>query len=84
LIVSRSDYDCEPLQLWNTFYMNAALNSLQERGLELNTDDMARLSPLGYAHINMLGRYQFSLSEAIQQGEMRPLRNLDDPNEQDY
>ncbi len=38
----------------------------------------------GHAHINVLGRYQFSLSEAIQQGGSRPLRNPSDPEEHDY
>jgi len=31
----------------------------------------------------MLGRYQFSLPLAVMQGEMRPLRDPNDPNEQD-
>jgi hypothetical protein len=38
-------------------------------------EDVARLSPLGYEHINMLGRYAFSLPDRIARGELRPLRN---------
>jgi hypothetical protein len=37
-----------------------------------------RLSPLGFKHINLHGRYSFSVPEPILRGEQRPLR---DPNE---
>jgi len=36
---------------------------------------VARLSPLGYEHINILGRYRFNLSEDLKNGGMHPLRN---------
>jgi len=60
--------------LWNTFYMDAAISKLKETCQKLKPEDMARLSPLGYKHINMLGRYSFSLPESVQQGELRLLR----------
>lgn len=60
--------------LWNTLYMDSAVKYLQRTPMEVNAEDIARLSPLGYSHINMLGRYHFEISEAILQGEMRPLR----------
>jgi TnpA family transposase len=69
------------LVLWNTLYMNAALDDLRQQGCEVKPEDVARLSPLGYRHINMLGRYHFILPEFLQNGGMRPLRNLNDPNE---
>jgi hypothetical protein len=34
-----------------------------------------RLSPLGFDHINMLGRYAFILPEKVARGELRPLRD---------
>jgi hypothetical protein len=37
--------------------------------------DVARLSPLGFDHINMLGRYAFTLPDGIARGELRPLRD---------
>lgn len=37
--------------------------------------DVARLSPLGRKHINMLGRYYFSIDKAIEKGADRPLRD---------
>jgi hypothetical protein len=30
-------------------------------------DDVARLSPLSFKHINMLGRYAFTLSDTVAQ-----------------
>ena len=70
------------LILWNTYYMDEALTSLRQ-GQSVNQEDVARLSPLGHAHINMLGRYQFSLPPAVIAGKMRPLRDPNDTDEQD-
>jgi len=41
-------------------------------------EDVARLSPLLHEHINMLGRYSFSVPESVAKGELRPLRNPSD------
>ena len=41
----------------------------------MREEDVGRLSPLGHEHINMLGRYAFSLPDRIARGELRPLRN---------
>ena len=70
------------LVLWNTIYMDAALNQLRQEGkIEVKLEDIARLSPLGFEHCNLLGRYHFSVPEYIQQGQLRPLRNPTDPND---
>ena len=61
--------------LWNTVYMEAALNQLCQDGYPVRDDDVARLSPLLHEHINMLGRYSFSVPEAVAKGELRPLRD---------
>jgi hypothetical protein len=61
--------------LWNTIYMDAALNQLRAEGYEVLPDDIARLSPLNFKHINMLGRYAFSLPANVARGELRPLRD---------
>ena len=53
----------------------AALNQLRAEGFEVKDEDVARLSPLLHEHINMLGRYSFSVPEAVAKGELRPLRN---------
>src|SRR5713226_2625927 len=61
--------------LWNTLYMEAALQQLRDEGMEVNTEDVTWLSPLVHTHINFQGRYSFDLAEAVAQGALRPLRN---------
>ena len=61
--------------LWNTIYMDAALDQLRASGFDVRDEDVARLSPLGFDHINMLGRYAFVLPEKVARGELRPLRD---------
>jgi hypothetical protein len=41
----------------------------------VKNEDVARLSPLLHEHINMLGRYSFSVPEAVAKGELRPLHD---------
>ena len=72
------------LILWNTLYMDRALEHLRHQGLDINPEDIARLSPLGHIHINMLGRYYFELAKALQEGGFRPLRDPSAPDEPDY
>ena len=61
--------------LWNTIYMDAALRQLKAEGYPVHAADVARLTPLRWGHINMLGRYAFVLPDAIARGELRPLRH---------
>ncbi len=46
----------------------------------VNAADVARLSPLGHEHINLLGRYTFALAEPLARGALRPLH---DPSAED-
>jgi len=61
--------------LWNTLYMDAALAQLRSDGYEVRAEDAAHLSPLGPGHVNMLGRYAFTLPDTVARGELRPLRD---------
>ena len=60
--------------------MEAAIAHLRNVGADVATEDLERLSPLGFAHINMPGRYQFALADQVQRGQLRDLR---DPNQDD-
>ena len=64
------------LVLWNTIYIQAALDHLRQRSVVINEEDEARLSPLVYGHVNMLGHYAFTLSDTIRNGKLRPLNQL--------
>ena len=59
--------------LWNTLYMEAALNHMQEKDIQIKEEDITRLSPLQHLHINVLGHYSFTLTELISKGKLRPL-----------
>lgn len=59
--------------LWNTLYMNAALEHLRSQGEKIDPEDIARLWPLSWEHINLLGRYSFRLSDSLRPGQLRPL-----------
>jgi TnpA family transposase len=67
--------------LWNTIYMEAALQQLRDEGVEVRDEDSARLSPLVHRHINFQGRYSFALTESVARGDLRPLRNPYDISE---
>ncbi|GAB3308594.1 Tn3 family transposase [Hymenobacter tenuis] len=70
------------LVLWNTRYLQQALVQHQETGGEVLEEDIARLSPLLHEHVNMLGRYDFTLPESLATGQLRPLRDPADWEEQ--
>jgi len=61
--------------LWNTIYMDAALAQLRKEGDPILDEDVARPSPFGHEHINMLGRYSFAVNDFVARGELRPLRS---------
>ena len=69
------------LILWNTRYMDAALTHLRSDGVEVKDEDVARMSPLGDKHINVQGRYHFTITDAVLKGELRPLRHPDEMEE---
>ena len=60
--------------LWNTWYMQDALDELRVQGEVIRQEDIERLSPLGTRHINLEGKYHFTLPETVAQGLRRPLR----------
>ena len=64
--------------LWNTRYMTAAIDTLSEKGMAVDDEDVTHLSPLGYEHINIVGRYSFYLPKEIERGQLRPLGNLNE------
>lgn len=61
--------------LWNTVYTARAVEQIRAEGTRVHTADIARLSPLGCEHFNMLGKYSFSLAPEIGAGQLRPLRS---------
>ncbi len=64
--------------IWNTRYMAIALEAIEREGATLDDADVQRLSPLGYEHINIIGRYSFKLPEEVENGELRSLINIEE------
>jgi len=62
--------------LWNTRYMNAALDQLRSQGYLVLDEDVARLSPFLRDHLNVVGNYTFALPDLGDAG-FRPLRDPD-------
>ena len=56
------------------------MKQLRKEGYPAKDEDAYRLSPLQHENINMLGRYSFSMPDAVAKGELRPLRNPEDSN----
>jgi hypothetical protein len=58
------------------------VQQLEQEGFEIQSEDIAGLSPPVFEQINVLGRYAFSLPEAVSRGELRPLRSAFDAFEE--
>jgi len=61
------------IAVWNTVYMQAAIQHLRLSGQEISEDELARLSPVRYEHINIYGKYSFDISETLTNNGLRPL-----------
>ncbi|WP_067144018.1 Tn3 family transposase [Microtetraspora malaysiensis] len=48
--------------LWNSRYLSQIVDQLRAQGIPVAGEDVARLSPLGHAHLNCLGRYAIASS----------------------
>jgi len=59
---------------WNTVYMAAVIERLRAEGKTVNEEDIARLSPARYEHINPYGKYRFEAEEGLSRTRLRPLR----------
>lgn len=65
------------IALWNTVYIENAINQLKEKGLLLNDLLLSHLSPLGWEHINLPGDYIWRNNKKLAEGKYRPLRPVD-------
>ncbi len=65
------------LVLWNTQYMDDAVNHLRRGAREINDEHLARLSPLQHEHVLILGTLPFTLPHELAAGQRRQLRDRD-------
>ena len=62
------------LSAWNTVYLDKVVKALRVKGEVVPAEHLAHISPLGWQHINLLGRYEFDLTQAHPLQALRPLR----------
>jgi TnpA family transposase len=60
--------------LWNTTYLQRAVDHLRNQGHDPVPGDLAHLSPLGWEHINLTGDYRWETSPTLGPDQFRPLR----------
>jgi TnpA family transposase len=60
---------------WNTVYMSEIIQQLIDEGYPINEDDLSRLSPARYEHINPYGKFYFNVEQEMNRKGLRPLRN---------
>lgn len=60
--------------LWNTVYIERAVQALRDSGKDIDERLLQHLSPLGWEHINLTGDYIWRQHKQVEQGQFRPLR----------
>jgi len=64
------------ITVWNTVYMQAAIDHLKAQGEEIAEEDLIHLSPARFEHINMYGKFSFEISVPLSNAGLRPLAGL--------
>ncbi|HFE2685577.1 TPA: Tn3 family transposase, partial [Klebsiella pneumoniae] len=62
------------ISLWNTVYMERAVDALKRKGVKINEQLLSHLSPLGWEHINLTGDYIWKSNRIPASGKFRRLR----------
>lgn len=62
------------ISLWNTVYMERAVDALKRKGMKINAQLLSHLSPLGWEHINLTGDYIWKNNRIPTSGKFRRLR----------
>jgi len=65
--------------LWNTVYLEKAVQALREHGSKIDDKLLRNLSPLGWEHINLTGDYIWKQNKHVERYKFRALRPLHDP-----
>jgi len=60
--------------LWNTVYMERAVERVRQTGQSMDESLLKHLSPLGWEHINLTGDYVWQQHKQVGQGKFRSLR----------
>lgn len=61
------------ISIWNTAYLQKAINYLKQNNEIINEGLIKHISPLAWEHINFLGDYNFEMPNNLEPDELRPL-----------
>jgi TnpA family transposase len=61
------------LVVWNTAYLQKAIEYLKKSGNYINEDLLKHIAPHGWEHINFLGDYTFEIRDTAEPNELRAL-----------
>ncbi|HEX4206728.1 MAG TPA: Tn3 family transposase [Ktedonobacteraceae bacterium] len=65
------------IAVWNTRYIQAALDHLQATGYPVQESNLEHLSPITSAHINLHSSHHLDLqTPKKRKGQLRPLRTI--------
>jgi TnpA family transposase len=69
---------------WNAAYLSAAVERLESEGMTATDEQLAHILPVMWEHINLLGRYEFDVTDPSIQTDLSalPLRSIDEIVEQ--
>jgi TnpA family transposase len=62
--------------LWNTVYLERAIQANRDHGQPVDENLLQHVSPLGWEHINLTGDYVWRQDRRVERGKFRPLRAL--------
>jgi TnpA family transposase len=62
--------------LWNTVYLERAIQGIKDHGETVDENLLQHLSPLGWEHINLTGDYVWRQDRRVERGKFRPLRQF--------
>ena len=60
--------------LWNTVYLERAVDALSAQGRDLDQGLLKHVAPIHWHHINLTGDYTWRQNKRVEKGGFRPLR----------
>lgn len=74
LMLKNWSCNCALSALWNTVYIERAVDALKRKRLKINEQLLSHLSPLGWEHINLTGDYIWKSNRIPASSKFRWLR----------
>ena len=62
--------------LWNTVYLERAIQAIKDHGETVDENLLQHVSPLGWEHINLTGDYVWRQDRRVEREKFRPLLSV--------